>query len=75
MDSQSPDDTLTFAKALHGWMGPSATSYAEERARTFRKTGDLPAAKAWARVATAIRGFSSTRSQRQATVLRSAGKV
>ena len=73
MDQQSPDaDTLTFAKALLGWMGANASTYAETKAKAFRNADDLPAAKAWSRVASVIRSLDSAHSPRQATVLRPA---
>ena len=73
MDQQTPDaDTLTFAKALLGWMGANAPTYAEAKAKTFRNAEDLPAARAWARVASVIRSLDTAHSPRQATVLRPA---
>ena len=75
MDQQSPDaDTLTFAKALLGWMGANAPIYAEAKAKAFRNAEDFPAAKAWARVASVIRSLDTAPSPWQATVLRPAHK-
>ena len=76
MDQKTPDaDTLTFAKALLGWMGGNATTYAEEKAKAFLKADDLPAARAWARVAGAIHGLDPALSPRQATVLQPVGRA
>ena len=73
MDQRIPDaDTLTFAKALLGWMGVNATTYAEAKAKAFRDAEDLPAARAWARVASVIHSLDTAHSPRQATVLRPA---
>ena len=71
MDQQPPDaDTLTFAKALLGWMGANATTYADAKAKAFLNAEDLPAARAWSRVAGVIRSLDAAHSPRQATVLR-----
>ena len=71
MDDLTPDtDIEIFARALYGWMGPRAVTYAEERAKTVHKAGDLKGSKAWSRVAQAAGKYRDAGVRRGRTALR-----
>jgi hypothetical protein len=54
MDDLTADTNVNvFARALHGWVGPHAAAYAEERGMALRWVGDIAGADAWSRVAEA----------------------
>jgi hypothetical protein len=56
MEDLTPEtDVVAFARALRGWVGAHAATYAEERSLALRNAGDAAGAHAWSRVAEAAR--------------------